>query len=699
MSGYSWNRIEALFAAALDRPTDERAAYVQAASPDPETAEEVLSLLHASNSRGYLDSLTDQLRHHCVPATSYSRALEMRLASAFAGRYRIERELGRGGMAVVFLVEELKHHRKLALKVLQPGIAFSVGAPRFFQEITFAAQLAHPHILPLHDSGEVDDLLFYVMPYVDGESLRDRLLREGRLPLIDSLTIAREVADAVSYAHGRGVVHRDIKPENILLLAGHAVVADFGIAAAMTAAGGSDLRETGVILGTPAYMSPEQAAGEQVVDVRVDVYALGCVLFEMLTGQPPFSGGSADAILARKLASPAPSVRSIQPMVPESVERTLQRALALAPADRFETARQFAASLTARVEEERAGESVTPSEHVRQRRARVASPQAYGQYLRGNFHLERGSEDAFRQAIECYQQAIGLDPTFAPAHAAMATAYIELGSWMASLPPSAVRAQATAAALQAVEHDPELAEAHITLARIKHLFDWNWVEADEEFRTGIALNPTATFALIIYSNYLMSAARFEEAAAVAERAISRDPHSPAALEHLGWALEYLGRDAEALCHYRKVQAISRDYFNLSLAEFLVKHGEREEASQLVERFERVLGPDGSPTWLALISHLYGKLHRTHDAERIIAALEARAAKRYVPLVPLASAHLGLGRTERALELIERAYDVRDVTLVWLDVRWVLDPLRGDSRFEAMLRRMRFPRHEVVASVT
>jgi len=213
-----------------------------------------------------------------------------RLQTALTGRYTIERELGRGGMAIVYLAQDLKHRRSVAIKVLHPELAAAVGTDRFLREIEIAASLTHPHIVPLHDSGEADSFAYYVMPYVEGESLRERLSRETQLPLDGAVQIAREVADALAYAHSHDVVHRDIKPENILLEAGHAVVSDFGIARAISAAGGEKLTATGLAVGTPAYMSPEQLAGGEHVDGRTDVYSLGCVLYEMLAGSRPSPG-------------------------------------------------------------------------------------------------------------------------------------------------------------------------------------------------------------------------------------------------------------------------------------------------------------------------------------------------------------------------------------------------------------------------
>ena len=268
-----------------------------------------------------------------------------RLQAAVTERYAIKGELGRGGMATVYLARDLKHDRPVALKVLRPELAASLGKERFLREIRIAARLSHPHILPLYDSGEAEGFLYYVMPCVEGESLRDRLNREKQLPLEEALQIAREVADALSYAHGHDVVHRDVKPENILLEAGHAVVSDFGIARAVSAAAGENVTQTGIAVGTPAYMSPEQAAGDPVIDGRSDIYSLGCLLYEMLAGQPPFTGATPQAVLVRRFTDPVPELRTVRGSVPEVVDRVIGKALARVPADRFATAAQFAEAL------------------------------------------------------------------------------------------------------------------------------------------------------------------------------------------------------------------------------------------------------------------------------------------------------------------------------------------------------------------
>ena len=270
----------------------------------------------------------------------------VRLNAALEGRYAIERELGQGGMATVYLADDLKHERKVALKVLKPELAAVVGAERFLAEIKTTANLQHPHILPLFDSGEAESFLFYVMPHVQGESLRERIDREKQLGVEDSVAITRKVADALDYAHGNGVVHRDIKPGNILLSErGEPLVADFGIALAVAQAGAGRITETGLSLGTPHYMSPEQATGDRDVDPRSDVYALGCVLYEMLAGQPPFSATTAQAVLVKILTADAPSITSERRTVPTNVGAALAKSLEKLPADRFTSAADFAAAL------------------------------------------------------------------------------------------------------------------------------------------------------------------------------------------------------------------------------------------------------------------------------------------------------------------------------------------------------------------
>jgi len=268
-----------------------------------------------------------------------------RLRAALADRYAVESEIGRGGMATVYLAEDLKHHRKVAIKVLHPELAVTLAADRFLNEIQIAAGLNHPHILSLIDSGEADDLPYYVMPYVEGESLRDRLDREGELPVEEAVRIAVEVADGLQHAHERGVVHRDVKPGNVLLSGKHAVIADFGIARAVTAAQEGRMTGTGLGVGTPLYASPEQATAAETLDGRTDVYSLGCVLYEMLTGEVPLTAATPQAVQARRLVETPAPIHPQRETVPPLLDGVIAKALARRPADRWESAEAFGQAL------------------------------------------------------------------------------------------------------------------------------------------------------------------------------------------------------------------------------------------------------------------------------------------------------------------------------------------------------------------
>ncbi|MBI3982022.1 MAG: protein kinase [Gemmatimonadetes bacterium] len=284
-----------------------------------------------------------------------------RLTAALADRYRIERELGAGGMATVFLAHDLRHKREVAIKVMRADVMQTVGAERFLREIELAAKLTHPHILPLFDSGDAGGLLFYVMPNIEGHSLRDRLTKSGQLPVDEAVRIGQEVAGALDYAHRHGVVHRDVKPENIMLHEGHALVADFGIGKAVSAVEGDTFTQTGATVGTPAYMSPEQAAGEPV-DGRSDIYSLGCMLYEMLTGEPPFTGPTVQAVIAKRFVQTPADITALRDGVPRPVARAVQKALARTPIERFETGQMLAMALGAM--EEKPARTAAPEKSI-----------------------------------------------------------------------------------------------------------------------------------------------------------------------------------------------------------------------------------------------------------------------------------------------------------------------------------------------
>jgi hypothetical protein len=326
-----WRAVDAILQAALACAPDRRDAVVAAACGwDWALRREVASLLAA-----HLDAADDFLER---PAAEAPGAPEAR---PLAGRYAIDREIARGGMATVHLARDLRHGRRVAIKVLRQELAAAVGAERFLAEIRVTASLQHPHILPLFDSGSADGLLWYAMPFVEGETLRSRLAREGPLPVADAVRLAREVADALDYAHARGIVHRDVKPENVLLQDGHALVADFGIALALEQAGGERITRTGLALGTPQYMAPEQAAGERALDARVDVYALGAVLHEMLAGEPPFAAPTRQAVVRRMMHELPPALATRRPDVSPLIDAAVRRALAKRPDDRFPSAAAF----------------------------------------------------------------------------------------------------------------------------------------------------------------------------------------------------------------------------------------------------------------------------------------------------------------------------------------------------------------------
>ena len=353
-SAERFRRADALLDAALDREAAERVAFVErACDGDDALRADVLRLLRAHERAGaFLDGPAAGLAAPLLERNARD-ALLARLQAALGSTYRIEREIGVGGMATVYLARDRKHDRPVALKLLNPELGAVLGVERFLAEIRVTAGLQHPNLLPLFDSGEAGGLLYYVMPFVAGESLRARLERERQLPVDEAVRIAVAVAGALDHAHRHGVVHRDLKPENILLHEGQPLLADFGIALAVSRAGGARLTHVGTSLGTPQYMSPEQAAGDRVVDARSDVYALACVLHEMLAGEAPHTGDTVQAVLAKLLSEVPRDVRLLRPSVPEPVAAAIQRALAKLPADRFTTVRDFASAL--------AGTDVAPS--------------------------------------------------------------------------------------------------------------------------------------------------------------------------------------------------------------------------------------------------------------------------------------------------------------------------------------------------
>jgi eukaryotic-like serine/threonine-protein kinase len=360
MSPGRWTAVNDIVDTVLDLPPADRAEYVaRACANDEALRRDVERLLDAcARSAGFLNESVGAfaaplIEGHARRAADDEAAVLRRIAEELRDRYAVQRELGRGGMAVVYLARDVRHRRDVALKLLRPELAAALGAERFLREIETVARLAHPHIVPLLDSGEVHGQPYYVMPYVAGESLRDRLTREGNLAIDEARRIAQEVAAALDYAHRENVLHRDLKPENILLADGLAVVTDFGIARAISRAAERDdggqtttLTATGISLGTPAYMSPEQAAGSRELDARSDVYALGCVLYEMLEGQPPYSGPTAESIVRQHMLAPVPTLLIASGQPSSGIEQAVRRALVKDRAARFASMRQLIDALS-----------------------------------------------------------------------------------------------------------------------------------------------------------------------------------------------------------------------------------------------------------------------------------------------------------------------------------------------------------------
>ncbi|HSM15650.1 MAG TPA: protein kinase [Gemmatimonadales bacterium] len=746
-----------------------------------------------------------------------------RLHEALAGRYAIEQKIGSGGMATVYLAEDTKHHRKVAVKVLRAEFAAEVGAERFLREIEIAAQLQHPHILPLYDSGHDRGLLYYVMPYVDGGSLRDRMKREERLPVDDAVRITRAVALALDYAHRRSVIHRDIKPENILLSEDQPVIADFGVAKAVCAGcdeRGEGLTEIGLAVGTPAYMSPEQATAERVLDGRTDLYSLACVLFEALAGAPPFAGSTARATMALHAIQSAPSLRAKRADVPMWVDYAVAKALAKEPDDRYATALEFAEALSsqasgytaafrgvagvgdtrtiavlpfvntsadpdneyfsdgmtdelinalAKVEKlkvasrtsafafkrtgrdireigamlnvavvlegtvRKAGDQiritaqltdVTDGRHLWSERydrelcdvfqvqdeiARtiVATLRrtlvgdlgepvpkrytenltAYSHYLRGRYHWNRRGQKGLTEAIRHFELAIAEDANYALAHTGLADSYA-LQLDYRGIPVAEGMQRAKAEALRALELDDDLAEAHTSLAWVTFLYEWDWETADREFRRAIELNPTYATAHQWYAWLLMALGRIEEALAEGRASLETDPASVSIRRTLGWLYYYARRPAEALVHLRHAVTLQptaeESHRVLGLA--LTQDGQYQAAADAF-REALALAPDSAYT-IAGLAQLAAASNRLDEARRLMGELEARAAEGYVSPVAFATMHVALGNTDQAFEWIERAYQERRGWLVYLNVEPILDPLRGDARFVALVKRMR-----------
>jgi len=515
-----------------------------------------------------------------------------RLKSALGDRYAIEREIGRGGMAVVYQARDLKHGREVAIKVLLPELTASLGSERFLREIETVAKLNHPHILPLHDSGEADGFLFFAMPDVEGESLQARLDRDGSLPIDESLQITREVAGALAYAHRNDVVHRDVKPANVLLSEGHAVIADFGIARAISEAGGERITGTGMMMGSPIYMSPEQVSGDKEVDGRSDIYSLGCMLYEMIAGKPPFEGASLQGVLASRLVQEPPPLSEAREDTPPGVVEAVRRALATQRGDRFLEATEFADALAGsdgdwayvgRPSRSRrigrlvvglvvigaagaggyaAVSSLTREpepegmDAVMQAALQARGPQASDLYMQARTLAARRGL-AIRDAIPLYEAAIARDSTFAPAWAGLAEAY-GLLPYYTDNPDAALWrnsiARAEEMARAALALDSMMPEAYLALGNAQR-DGRQWDVAEETYRHALALNINYGEAHQQLAEMLAGLGRNAEALESARRGAEIDPGIPVRLNAYGYTLMMDRRYPEALDVFERAAAI------------------------------------------------------------------------------------------------------------------------------------------------
>ena len=806
-----------------------------------------------------------------------------RLQSALADRYTFERELGRGGAAVVYLARDRKHDRSVAVKVLLPHVAAAIGGERFQREITIAARLTHPHILALHDSGDAGGLLYYVMPFMRGESLRDRMTRDGRLPIGDAVRISLEVASALECAHREGIVHRDVKPENILVEDGFAIVSDFGIARVRSATESISITQTGTSLGTPLYMSPEQAVGAQDIDGRSDLYSLACVLYEMLAGHPPYAADSLRQMLMRHALDPVPDLRALRPDVPEHISQAVAMGMAKDPADRFETLAAFGHALkggsapvraseglwgrvrsafvgpgarssylapgtrpqapripteslpptkapaavaptsagsatsvpgilvttpTGRVPIESLavlpfatigvdadsgyladgitesimnklsglaglrvvprsvvfrykGSDLDPSEIARQVNARAVvagrimqrgdtlvikaelvdsvtesqlwgdqynrkfadifavqeemaaeivrslrlklsgqeqavlakrfteSTKAYQAYLRGRHHWNKRTVEGLRQAIEHFQEAIDVDPSYALAHTGLADTFNILGYYNTQRPHDAYP-RGKAAAARALALDDSLAEAHASMGYVQVFYDYDWPGAARSFARAIELNPKYATAHQWYAWYLFVQERFNDALTAMRRAQELDPLSLIINDHLGYALLLAGQPEEALAQLLKTReldpAFPWTYWRLGSVYLAL--GRADEA---VTAFDTVVQKTNGGVGLGYKGLACAAAGRDDEAREVLGLLASLRASRYVSPLEFALVEASLGHVDEAIAALGAAYEDHASDFARVNLLPWPDAIRDDARFAALVARVR-PQH-------
>jgi tetratricopeptide (TPR) repeat protein len=641
------------------------------------------------------------------------------LAIALQDRYRLDRELGRGGMATVYLARDLRHDRDVALKLLRPELAALLGRDRFLAEIHLTARLDHPHILTLIDSGESDGLLWYVVPFVRGESLRQRLVREPQLPIEEAIGIIRQIAGALDYAHRQGVIHRDIKPENILLHEGQAVLCDFGIALAVAQSGGERLTETGLSIGTPQYMSPEQSTAERQLDGRSDVYSLGAVLYEMLAGEPPYSGPTAQAVIAKRMTTEPPRLRALRAGVPVAVEEAVHRALARMPADRFPSAAAFAEALA----DDQIGESPRPARLPASRlfaplalllllaaagaagwwRIRHASPDPELKALtqRASHDYARRTSAGVNEAIREFSAVVKRDSTYAPAWAGLAKAYVRAYNRYFPVPgvaPDSVLQLAVTAADRARGSNPQSAEAWLAQAIVNHLVDPTDVGPVLQcVRQSLALDSTVGEAWHTRAQALAESGDLDGALVEWRHAIRVDPTYNQALAFLALGYYWQHRYDSAAVWADSAVALDPTYIlaRTTVGNVEIERGNFARAEAAFDAARRVSG-DGDVEAANIMAGgalTEARAGRRGEARTLLQRAESLAtAFRPVPLhtaVYVAEAYAALGDANRALGWLRR-YDAQRDLHYQLHLRCdpPLAPLETNPRFDSLLIRPR-----------
>ena len=671
-----------------------------------------------------------------APPSGYlSSSMRDLLAAALSDRYTLERELGRGGMASVWLARDLRLDRPVAIKVLHPELAGAIGVERFVREVRLTARLQHPGVVPVLDSGAFAgpggiELPWYAMAYVPGESLRQRLDRERQLPVDDALHITGEVADALAAAHREGIVHRDIKPENILLSGGRAWVADFGIARALVETGGDRLTSTGIAIGTPAYMSPEQATAD-AVDARTDQYSLATVLYEMLAGETPFAGPTAHAIMARRVAGPPRPIHPVRPAVPEEVESALQRALQLVPADRYPGIAEFARSLghgtaPAGIRGSSAGRRVDARPERKAARpwlgtaaviaviavagwllvgrrteapsAAPRDPRAVALAERGLQAFSRRTPAGAREAMDAYGAAIRIDSTWALPWAGLAEAYAQAYArnfGFAGARDSAVR-MAVAAADRALFLDEGSAPAWVARGSVSRLVDpTDHGPAIAAFRRAIAIdstNPRAWFAL---GTSLAAMGELDEALASWRRAVAADPGNPEALAFLALGHYWRRQYDSAAAWTDSAIAVDPSYLlgRVTQGQVAVERGDYGRARAAFDAARRVTGDVEALNATAGAALVEARRGNAADATLLLQRAESLATT-YTPVpqhtaILLAHVHAARGEADSAVAWLARVVPREDLHFqLHLRCDPPLDPLAAETAFRALLLEAR-----------